>query len=310
MIRTESLTKYFGSRRAVDGFEVEIGAEGVVGFLGLNGAGKTTTLRMLAGLLAPSAGRVLVDGADLAGPDGDRARARIGFLPDRPPIYEEMSVRRFLDFAARLRGHPGGARRVDEVLGRTGLDAYADEPIAHLSHGYRQRAGIAQAIVHDPALVILDEPTSGLDPAQIVEMRAMVRSLGDEHTVLLSSHNLTEVSETCDQVLVIDEGRLAAQGTPDELAAKLGASAQRHALTLVGDGGALERALVEAEGAALIGARALRSEGEVHTLDVEITGAAEALTRCLFEAGLGLRRVEPARTGLEGLFAELSRRAS
>jgi ABC-2 type transport system ATP-binding protein len=310
MIRTEALTKWFGSRRAVDHFDVEIRGREIVGFLGLNGAGKTTALRMLAGLLAPSAGRVLIDGQDLAGPGGHRARARIGFLPDRPPLYEEMTVKAFLGFAARLRGHVGGPARVAEVLERTGLVAYADEPIAHLSHGYRQRAGIAQAIVHDPALVILDEPMSGLDPRQIVDMRALVRNLAEDHTVLLSSHNLTEVSETCDQILVIDDGRLVAQGAPEELAAKLGGDARRFELTLVGSEATLADALDAARSAEHIDAHERRSEGDTHFVTIDVRTAPEEAARVFFEAGLGLRRMEAASTPLEGLFAELTRRAS
>lgn len=303
MIRTESLTKYFGSRCAVDDFDVEISSHQIVGFLGLNGAGKTTTLRMLSGLLAPSAGRVLIEDEDLAGPRGHRARARIGFLPDRPPVYEEMSVTSYLSFAARLRGHPGPASRIAEVLERTGLSRYASEPIAQLSHGYRQRVGIAQAIVHDPALVILDEPMSGLDPRQVIEMRQVVRSLGADHTVLLSSHNLTEVGETCDQLLLIDEGRLVAQGSPEELSAKL-AHGGRLAVTVVGG-----RAEVEAVVARLEASETRVSDGSAGAVEVEIEAkaAAEDIARAFFEAGLGVRRLQPASSPLEGLFAELTR---
>src|SRR5690606_3691244 len=160
----------------------------VVGLLGLNGAGKTTTLRMLSSDLLPTAGRMVIDGVDLAEAP-ERVQPRIGYLPDRPPLYGEMTVREYLRFAARLRGMTAGVDpRVAEVIGLTDLDAYADERIDTLSHGYRQRVGIAQAIVHKPALLLLDEPISGLDPVQIVEMRALIRSLRGEHTTILSSH--------------------------------------------------------------------------------------------------------------------------
>ncbi|MEL6183721.1 MAG: ABC transporter ATP-binding protein [Myxococcota bacterium] len=303
MIRTESLTKYFGARCAVDGFDVEISPHQIVGFLGLNGAGKTTTLRMLSGLLAPSSGRVLVEDEDLSGPQGHRARARIGFLPDRPPVYEEMTVSGYLTFAARLRGHPGGSSRIAEVLSRTGLETYASDPISQLSHGYRQRVGIAQAIVHDPALVILDEPMSGLDPRQVVEMRQVVRSLGADHTVLLSSHNLTEVGETCDQLLLIDEGRLVAQGSPGELTARLGGTG-RLAVTVVG-----ERSAVDAVMTQLEATQAEILDPGLGAFEVELESArpAEEVARAFFEAGLGVRRLQPATSPLEGLFAELTK---
>lgn len=312
MIRTESLTKYYGSRCAVQDLGVEIQDREIVGFLGLNGAGKTTTLRMLAGLLAPSSGRVLVDGQDLAGPSGHEARARIGFLPERPPVYEEMTVRGYLAFAGRLRSTSVGKDRVSEVLDRTGLVEYADEPIGHLSHGYRQRVGIAQAIVHDPALVILDEPTSGLDPRQIVEMRELIRGLGTDHTVLLSSHNLNEVSQTCDQILLIDEGKLIAQGTPDDLVKRLGTADRRLSFTLVGAQEAVLSAAERAEEAGLIASHVFEGppDGAAHGLRVEAKAPPEDVARFFFEAGLGLRRMQPTGRQLEGLFSELTRRAS
>lgn len=311
MIRTESLTKYFGRRCAVSNFDVEIESHQIVGFLGLNGAGKTTTLRMLVGLLAPSSGRVLVDGEDLAGSHGERARARIGFLPDRPPVHEEMLVREYLDFAAKLRGHPGGSSRVGDVLERTALGDYADEPIAHLSHGYRQRVGIAQAIVHDPAFVVLDEPTTGLDPVQIVDMRSLIRSLREDHTVVLSSHNLNEVSETCDEIILINEGKLAAQGTPDGLSEKLGAG-HGFELTLVGDKDAVTGALSRAEAGGLIKSYLVEASTDPGAHDATVTGqeAPEDIAQFLFSAGVGIRRLQPGRSDLEGLFAELTRRAS
>lgn len=310
MIRTESLTKFFGSRCAVDDFDVQIAHGQIVGFLGLNGAGKTTTLRMLSGLLAPSRGRVLVDGEDLAGPGGARVRARIGFLPDRPPVYDEMSVEGFLTFAARLRGHPGGPARVEEVLERTGLSHYSTAPITTLSHGYRQRVGIAQAIVHDPVLVILDEPTSGLDPQQIVEMRTLIQSLGEHHTVLLSSHNLTDVRETCDQILLIDEGRLQAQGTPEELAAKMGTESALE-LTVVGAQDAVRSVMEDARTRGVVKSWTATDWGESsHELRALSPQSPEELAKHLIEAGLGLRRLNAARNQLEGLFAELTKRAS
>jgi ABC-2 type transport system ATP-binding protein len=309
MIRTESLTKFYGDRCAVRDLGVTIADREIVGFLGLNGAGKTTTLRMLAGLLAPSSGTIEIDGQRMEAATAGGVRWRIGFLPERPPLYEEMTVRAFLAFAARLRGHPEAdvSRRVDEVLELTRLGEYRDEAITHLSHGYRQRAGIAQAVIHRPALVILDEPTSGLDPVQIVEMRALIRDLKAEHTVLISSHNLPEISQTCDRLLVIRGGELVASGTEAELAGRLGAQG-RVVLEVAGDAGAVARlaAALGAEGL-LDGARTLALAGGSTELRGELRGPPEALAKRVVEAGLGLRRLQPQESELESLFFQLNR---
>ena len=311
MIRTESLTKYFGRRCAVRDFGVEIDARQIVGFLGLNGAGKTTTLRMLSGLLAPSTGRVVIDNEDLAGPRGYQTRAKIGFLPDRPPIYEDMTVFSYLSFAARLRGHSGSATRIDEVLERTALKEFAKEPIAHLSHGYRQRVGIAQAIVHKPSLVILDEPTNGLDPRQIVDMRAFIRSLKDEHTVLLSSHNLNEVNECCDEILVIHEGQLEAQGSPTELARTFG-NTQYLLLVVTGDktkAQSTAQNVLEKNLITQILTQNIDADGTTK-FEFELTTQPEDIAQAFFEAGLGIRRLQPFGTELEDLFTKLTRSTS
>ena len=205
MIRAEGLTKFYDSRCVVDNVSFEIANHEIVGFLGLNGAGKTTVLRMLSGILSPSAGIVEIDGQDLLANPAS-LRWRIGFLPERPPVYEDMHVRQYLEFAAQLRGQ--STHRVQEVTELTGLENVSKQRIGTLSHGYRQRLGIAQAIVHDPALVVLDEPINGLDPIQIKEMRDLITSLKQRHTVLVSSHILTEISQTCDRILVLQEGKL------------------------------------------------------------------------------------------------------
>lgn len=309
MIRTEALTKWFGDRCAVRDFEVDIGPKRAVGFLGLNGAGKTTTLRMLAGLLAPSSGRILIDGEDLAGPSGHRVRARIGFLPDRPPVYDDMLVEDYLAFAARLRGYSATPERIEAVVDRLDLTDVRREPIAHLSHGYRQRVGLAQAIVHDPILVLLDEPTSGLDPRQIVEMRTLVRKVAEDHTVVLSSHNLHEVQEICDEVLLIDQGKLVAQGTPAELQGRL-EGPRALVVELVASEADVD-ALISAgraEGWLTDGKRSGAADG-AYRVSLKSTDAPEALAKRIFEAGLGLRRLEPGSDGLDDVFASLVRRA-
>jgi ABC-2 type transport system ATP-binding protein len=309
MIRTESLTKFYGERCAVRDLSLSIADQEIVGFLGLNGAGKTTTLRMLAGLLAPSSGTIELDGQRLEAATAGGVRWRIGFLPERPPLYEEMTVEAFLAFAARLRGYDeaGVGARLAEVLALTRLEDYRGEPISSLSHGYRQRVGIAQAVVHEPALVILDEPTSGLDPVQIVEMRALIRDLKARHTVLISSHNLPEISQTCDRLLVIRGGELIAQGTEAELAQRLGGGS-RVLLEIAGDASRLGEVLgaLEARGV-LRAARTTALAGGITEVRAELVGAPEIAARALVEAGLGLRRLQPQTNELESLFFELTR---
>lgn len=222
VIEIHELYKYYGDRRAIGPLSTTIERGEIVGLLGLNGAGKTTTLRVLACDLLPTSGTVRIDGVDVV-ERPDAVKARTGYLPDTPPLYDEMRVDEYLRFVARLRGLPKDAarRRAVEVSELTGLGEVARDPIATLSHGFKQRVGIAQAIVHRPALVVLDEPISGLDPVQIVEMRELVRSLGGEHTVVISSHILSEISETCDRILVIRDGQIVAAGTEAELSEEL-----------------------------------------------------------------------------------------
>ncbi len=310
MIRTEALTKYYGNRCAVRELTLSIDAHEIVGFLGLNGAGKTTTLRMLAGLLAPSSGRILIDGQEMDPTDASGVRWRIGFLPERPPLYEEMTVRAFLHFAANLRGYEKSSvpRRVDEVIELTQTGAYADEPITNLSHGFRQRVGIAQAVVHEPALVILDEPTSGLDPLQIVEMRKLIRELKQRHTVLLSSHNLPEISQTCDRLLVIGNGALVASGSESELSGQMKAGS-RITLELSGKREEIDRALAATEKAGLLKNATVSESGGVFNVEAALTtDQPEALSRALLESGVGLRKLAPR--ALESLFLDLTRTKS
>src|SRR3954447_23740232 len=223
MIKVEGLTKYYGERAAIRDLSFNIDRGQVIGFLGLNGAGKSTTLKVLGCVLLPTSGRVEIDGFDVMR-DPHEIRKRIGFLPDTPPLYNEMRVGDYLAFVAQLRGvEPAKCSgRVRDVEEQTALRDRHDDVIGTLSHGYRQRVGLAQALVHNPQLLILDELTSGLDPVQIVEMRQLIRSLRGQHTILLSSHNLNEISQTCDRLLIINQGKLVAQETEEELAARLG----------------------------------------------------------------------------------------
>src|SRR5712692_3042713 len=223
MIQVDGLTKYYGEQAAIRDLTFTIERGEVIGFLGLNGAGKTTTLRILGCVLLPTSGRVQIDGLDVA-VDTHEIRKRIGFLPDVPPLYPEMTVSPYLEFVARLRGVPAEQvkSRVAKVEEQMAITDVCEEVIGSLSHGYRQRVGLAQALVHNPALLVMDEPTSGLDPVQIVEMRNLIRSLRGSHTILLSSHILSEISQTCDRLLVIQAGEIVAQGSEQELASRMG----------------------------------------------------------------------------------------
>jgi ABC-2 type transport system ATP-binding protein len=221
MIEVDGLTKNYGPTRAVSDISFSVRRGEVVGFLGPNGAGKSTTMKMLTCFLAPTAGRAVVAGHDVFD-DSLEVRKRVGYLPEDTPIYRDMTVVEFLQFAAAVRGMPsdkiGG--RIKEIGARCGLGDVAGKLVGELSKGFRQRVGLAQAMLHDPDIVILDEPTSGLDPNQIVEIRSLIKEIGREKTVILSTHILPEVQATCSRVLIINGGKLRADGTPDELRAR------------------------------------------------------------------------------------------
>ena len=218
MIVARSLSKRFGRFTAVDSVDFEIPRGRVVGFLGPNGAGKTTTIRMVAGFLAPSSGTVEVDGLDVIHASG-QVRQRIGYLPESAPLYTDMKVGEFLTFRARLFAIERSKRRraIDLALRRCGLEHVRRRTINQLSKGYRQRVGLAAALLHQPPVLILDEPTVGLDPAQIRDVRALIRELAGSHTILLSTHILPEVELTCDHIMMIARGKIRAQGTIDQL---------------------------------------------------------------------------------------------
>ena len=218
VISVKNLTKVYGQTLAVDHISFEVQKGDVVGFLGPNGAGKSTTMRMLTCYLPPTGGTATVNGFDIFH-QSEQVRENLGYLPENVPLYMEMKVGEYLDFRGRLRKMDRAARRkrIDYVLERCWLTNVRSRAIGHLSKGYRQRVGLADALLHNPPVLILDEPTVGLDPTQIRETRKLVRELGGEHTLLLSTHILPEVEAVCDRVIVIAGGRIAAQGTPDEL---------------------------------------------------------------------------------------------
>ena len=309
MIEVRQLTKYYGEHAAIRDLSFDIKRGEVIGFLGLNGAGKTTTLKILGCLLLPTSGKVVVDGVDvLANPH--EVRKKIGFLPDLPPLYGEMTVGSYLTFAARLRGVSAkdAPARVSEVEEKTALRDHHDELISSLSHGYRQRVGLAQAMVHRPALLILDEPTAGLDPVQIVEMRNLIRRLRGEHTLLISSHFLAEISQTCDRLLVIQSGEIVAQGTEQELGANLGTS---HEIEVTVKGSAA-RAQEQARGVLGVSKVEVVQDvgGEVSMRVSALSDIRAQLARTLVLAGLDLLRFDRGATRLEHIFIQLSRTGS
>ncbi len=305
MILASHLSKNYGDIKAVDDISFEIEQGEIIGLLGLNGAGKTTLLRMLGCLLTPSGGQARLDSLDVQA-DPLSVRGRIGYLPEVPPLYGEMRVEDFLHFVARLRGVPRrkSVEQVKKVMGQCHVDDVANQRIETLSFGYRKRVGIAQAIVHAPPILLLDEPIAGLDPAQIVEMRALIRHLAGEHTVLLSSHILSEISQTCDRILVVHRGRLAAQGSEEELVGRFVDKA-RLVLEVAGDRKMLEQVL-----------DGLGGEFEIHWLEslteslkLELHSEKDMrslVAKAVVEAGLDLLGLQAAGGDLESVFLQLT----
>ena len=215
-VKVTHLVKTFEAQRAVDDVTFEAHKGEVLGFLGPNGAGKTTTMKIITGYLPQSAGKAEVCGFDVSESPME-ARARVGYLPEHHPLYRDMYVREYLAFTAGMHGVRNAARRVDEMVERTGLTSHRHKQIGELSKGYRQRVGLAQAMLHDPEVLILDEPTSGLDPNQIIEIRQLIKDLGREKTVILSTHILGEVEAVCDRAIIINKGKLVADAPIQEL---------------------------------------------------------------------------------------------
>ena len=305
MIVVDNVSKYYGSRYAVADLSFEIRAGECIGFLGLNGAGKSTTLRLLSCLLLPTSGRISVRGLDVV-THPHEIRKFIGYLPDTPPLYPEMTVGEYLDFAGRLRGLTGAEldKRRDRVLSLCSLKQVLRVPISQLSHGYRQRVGIGQAIIHGPSLLILDEPIQGLDPVQIVEMRKMIGELRGEHTILLSTHILTEIEATCDRILVMHQGRIAAQGSEEQLAARLLANRSLQ-LEVRGSADALKAALAPVGAVQKLQLESV-SDSIVRASAQVDDAARDQVSRAIVQAGLGLLSMHSESTGLEAVFLQLS----
>lgn len=307
MITTQSLSKWYGSQPAVCDLTIAVKAGSVVGFLGPNGAGKSTTLRMISGYLPPTSGRIEVAGFDVERKPGE-VRKRIGYLPESTPLYPEMRVVEYLRFRARLFRVARRERKkaIDSVITRCWLKDVRRKPIGHLSKGYRQRVGLAAAMLHRPPVLLLDEPTAGLDPAQIREMRGLVRELAGEHTVLLSTHILPEVEVTCDSVIIMARGQVRAMGTLRELREQ-SASDEVYAIEI-----AAERApesIRAMKGLAIIADDPLEGPWRRIQLRSEQKGSSdrrEEIAKAISAANVRLRELSRAAPSLEQLFIRLT----
>ena len=308
MIKVEGLTKRYGRTTAVDNISFEVPKGAIVGFLGPNGAGKTTTMRVLTCYLPPSEGRASVAGFDVLEQPLE-VKKHIGYLPESPPLYPEMEVDEYLEFAGRIKGigRREVRQKVSNVIDRCALGEYRSALISKLSRGYRQRVGLAQALIHNPDVLILDEPTAGLDPKQIIETRKLIRDLSGEHTIILSTHILPEVSSTCETVIIINQGRLEAIDTPENLTARL----QGHETIFVEVEGPAEAVSARLQGVEGVN-RVTRKDGGPGRNSWEIETAKgshslrKELAHAIVTAGWGLHELRPVGLSLEEIFLKLT----
>jgi ABC-2 type transport system ATP-binding protein len=308
LIEVEHLTKSYGKARAVNDISFKVERGEILGFLGPNGAGKTTTMRILTGYLPATGGSARVAGYDVF-EQSLEVRRRIGYLPEVPPLYPEMSVRAYLEFVARIKGVPAAEipKRVEEATRMTNIVDKRDELIKRLSRGYKQRVGIAQAVVHNPDVVILDEPTVGLDPKQIIEVRKLIKGLAGEHTIILSTHILPEVSMTCDRVVIINQGRIAAIDTPDNLTTQLRGGDRVH-LEVGGEAEALREALGLLEGVTRVEVAPAAAPGHL-SATVESEEGRDLRSRIaalVVERGFELYELRAVSLSLEDIFLQLT----
>jgi ABC-2 type transport system ATP-binding protein len=311
MIQVENLTKVYGATRAVDDVTFNVRKGEVLGFLGPNGAGKSTTMKVLTCYLAPTAGRAKVAGFDVFD-NSLELRRHLGYLPEDTPLYKDMTVLEYLQFAAAMRGMASdrSEKRIKEIGGRCGLHEVAGKLVGELSRGYRQRVGLAQAMLDDPDILILDEPTSGLDPNQIVEIRQLIKEVGKEKTVILSTHILPEVQATCSRILIISSGKLVADGSPDELRAREKAS--RYRLVVEANGATADA--VKARLASIKGVsrcETVLGEDGAHAFSLDAAGD-EDLRKVLFRAAVDnkwtLLELHREAASLETVFRNLTTR--
>lgn len=306
MIEVTNLTKYYGDFPAVENLSFTVNKGEVLGFLGPNAAGKTTTMRILTGFMPPTSGSVRIGGFDVVGQSLE-ARRRIGYLPESVPLYMDMTVEDYLDFLGRLRGMDSSRRkrRIGDVVGICRLGDYKSSLIGKLSKGFRQRVGIAQAILHEPEVLILDEPTIGIDPIQVVETRALIKGFGGDHTVILSTHILPEVSMVCERVIIIHEGQVVAVDTPTNLSERLKGT-ERLEVDIRGPAAQVMSALRDIPGVNEV----IRTGGDdVISYNVESTSGEdlrEYIADMVIQRGWGLLKLQPVEMSLEEIFLRLT----
>jgi ABC-2 type transport system ATP-binding protein len=308
LIEVQDLTKAYGGVTAVDHVSFTVNKGEILGFLGPNGAGKTTTMRILTGYMPATSGTAKIAGFDVFG-DSMEVRRHIGYLPETPPVYPDMTVEDYLDFVARIKNVPSDKRaaRVTEAIQKTNLEDRRTQLIKRLSRGYKQRVGIAQALVHDPDVIILDEPTVGLDPKQIIEVRNLIKGLAGNHTIILSTHILPEVSMTCDRVVIINKGKIAAVDTPQNLTSQL-KGGQKIRVEVQAPEKALRDALTQVSGTTRVETEQLPSDGHLVAIVETAQGAdiRSAIAAKIVQNGWPLFELRGVSLSLEEIFLELT----
>ncbi len=307
MIEVRHLSRNFGTVKAIEDVTFDVRKGEIVGFLGPNGAGKTTTMRILTGYIPATSGTAKVAGFDVQ-EQSLEVRKRIGYMPENPPLYGDMTVESYLHFVAKIKGVDGKLRKrnVEKVMEQVEIKDVRHRLIRTLSKGYKQRVGLAQALVHDPEVLILDEPTIGLDPKQIREVRTLIKNLAGEHTVILSTHILPEVSMTCERVIIINKGRIVAEDTPDNLTARL-AGSQRVVMEVEGPVDSVISALRAVPGVMSVTAdRAGGDSRSVFTVETSVgKDLRKELARTVVEKGWGLYELRTVEMSLEDVFLHL-----
>lgn len=302
MIQVEGLTKDYGSRRAIEGLTFDAQEGEILGFLGPNGAGKTTTMRILTGYMPPSMGKATVAGFDVVDQSLE-VRKRVGYMPETVPLYPDMTVFDYLKFMADLRRVASAEERVDELLEQLSLLDRAESYVGSLSKGMRQRVGLAQALVHNPEVLILDEPTIGLDPVQIIEVRNLIKELGKERTILLSTHILSEAQQVCNRVLIINRGRIVAEDTPERLQDRL-TGARRIVLQVSADADGIQTVVNSVDGITRV---VELGDGRFEFETSAGLDPRPAVARAIVQAGYDLLEMRPVGISLEEIFLQLTR---
>ena len=305
MIQVNGLTKDYGARRALNSITFDANQGEIVGFLGPNGAGKTTTMRILTGYMPPTDGTAIVAGYDVV-EESLEVRKRVGYLPETVPLYMDMTALEYLKFMAELRHIPNAEERAHQALEQVNLSDRANGYIANFSKGMRQRVGLAQALIHRPEVLILDEPTIGLDPAQVVEIRNVIKEIGKDRTVLLSTHILSEAQQICDRVLIINKGSIVAEDTPENLQSRLVGS-QRVVLRVRGDSDGLDATVKKVKGTRGIEVK------DADTVEFEFSSGQDVrpqVAKAVIQAGYELIEMRPVGMSLEEIFLELTQENS